>query len=381
VSPVGPCLAWFKFKVAEWEDVGVGLQLPLKNVPQPFDIGNYASAQTPEACAEATRVITAGYADGPFDAGDEPNFRLGTPLGTVQKSDGGGARNYMDAGASGLNLATAGLNFLYDAHPEMFGMLYPDCYYFKGDWSDAFLGVKVHEAYRKYFGFEHPSYMADRRATFTPECLERYDRFVGRFQRGHHFTADDLAALDVDGRQAFERMRQPVPKHHYARLIFGWVLSPYFFTRLAQIVVDRTRQAPEFAGRLVFNAAHPNCPAMRHHRALPVLYRVAADGSVAARMYQYMDDGVGCAPSLYHARRALRRMLAEIYAVGGAPKTTKTLEPTQHGGAILGLGADTRGGIRIVIPPERLAKTTATLEHFTLLYGEQRPPPSGPGRL
>ena len=381
VSPVGPCLAWFKFKGAEWEDVGVGLQLPLNNVPQPFDIGNYASAQTPEACAEATRVITAGYAAGPFDAGDEPNFRLGTPLGTVQKSDGGGARNYMDAGASGLNLATAGLNFLYDAHPEMFGMLYPDCYYFKGDWSDAFLGVKVHEAYRKYFGFEHPAYMADRRATFTPECMERYDRFVGRFQRGHQFTADDLAVLDLDSRQAFERMRQPVPKHHYARLIFGWVLSPYFFTRLAQIVVDRTRQAPEFAGRLVFNAAHPNCPAMRHHRSLPVLYRVAADGSVAARMYQYMDDGVGCAPSLYHARRALRRMLAEIYAVGGAPKTTKTLEPTQHGGAILGLGADTRGGIRIVIPPERLAKTTATLENFTLLYGEQRPPPSGHGRL
>jgi hypothetical protein len=381
VSPVGALHAWYKFPQSEWEDVGVGLKLPLRYAPARYDIGNYKSSTSPEASAEASRVITAGYANGPFSAADGDNFRLGTPLGTVQKADGGGARNYMDAGASGLNLATAGLNFLYDAHPEMFGMLYPGCFYFKGDWSDAFLGVLIHRAYRKFFGFEHPQFLADRRATFTPECLERYDRFVARFQRGHSFSDSDLAALDDDGRQVFESMRQPMPKHHYARLIFGWVLSPYFFTRLAQIVVDRTRRAPEFAGRLVFNAAHPNCPAMRHHRKLPVLYRVAADGSVAARMYQYMDDGVGCAPSLYHGRRAQRRMLAEIYAVGGAPKTTKTLDPTQHGGAILGLGADTRDGVRIVIPPGRLAKTQAAMQNFTLLYGEQRPPPAGPGRL
>jgi hypothetical protein len=114
-----------------------------------------------------------------------------------------------------------------------------------------------------------------------------------------------------------------------------------------------------------------------------VLYRVASDGSVAAQMYQYMDDGVGNAPSLYHSRRALRRMLAEIYSVGGVPKVSKTLPPTQHGGSILGFGADTRRGVRITIPPLRLAKVRQSIEDFTLLYGSQQTPLADrePGRL
>jgi hypothetical protein len=382
-APLGAMLVWFKFDPPQWYEVGVGVKLPLRAEPDPFNIGNYKSSEVPEALEEATRVITAGYAEGEFAATDADNFKLGTPMGTVYKQDSNAPRNYLDAGATGLNFATALLNFLYDAHPEMFAALYPGCFYFKGDWSDAFLGVLVHKSYRKYFGFEHPKFMAERRAQFTPECLERFDQFVGRFQRGHVFTDRDLATLDAQGKQVFERMRQPVPKHHYTRLIFGWVLSPYFFTRLAQIVVDRTRRAPEFAGSLVFNAAHPNCPAMRHHRLLPVLYRVASDGSVAAQMYQYMDDGVGNAPSLYHSRRALRRMLAEIYSVGGVPKVSKTLPPTQHGGSILGFGADTRRGVRITIPPLRLAKVRQTIEDFTLLYGTQQTPLADrePGRL
>jgi hypothetical protein len=67
-------------------------------------------------------------------------------------------------------------------------------------------------------------------------------------------------------------------------------------------------------------------------------------------------------------------MLAEIYAVGGAPKVSKTLPPTQHGGSILGFGADTRHGVRITIPPQRLARVRQTVEDFTLLYGAQQPP-------
>jgi hypothetical protein len=65
-------------------------------------------------------------------------------------------------------------------------------------------------------------------------------------------------------------------------------------------------------------------------------------------------------------------MIAELHYHGAAPKSSKTLQPTTHGGAILGFGADTRGGIRTTIPDARLKRLQRKLEDFTLKFGGQR---------
>ncbi len=392
VLPLGPRLVWWRFPPAEWWALATGMRLPLRSEPEAYDRGlggarssNYykTSQDEQEAAEEADRVLTAGYAHGPFDADDLENVKLVTPMGGARKADDGKLRITLDAAASGLNAATEGRTFMYDLYQEMFGTLYPGAYYFKVDWSDAFLGLLVAEEDRKYLAFEHPG--EQRRQLEQLEQLSPQDRLRlrRRLAGAPPGFPRDVAGLPVDtgardrlrATPGFERLQERVrrlPKHHYGRLIFGWVLSPYYFTRVAQIVVDRTLRAPEFAGELVLNAERPNCPALLHHRKLPVTYRVAGDGSVAATAKQYVDDGVGVAPSLWHGRRALRRMVAELHYHGAAPKTSKTVQPTTHGGAILGLGADTRGGIRTTIPIARLWKLQRKLEDFALKYGGQR---------
>jgi len=392
VLPLGPRLIWWRFPPAEWWALAAGMRLPLRSEPEAYDRGlggarssNYykTSQDEQEAAEEADRVLTAGYAHGPFDADDRENVKLVTPMGGARKADDGKLRITLDAAASGLNEATEGRTFMYDLYQEMFGTLYPGAYYFKVDWSDAFLGLLVAEEDRKYLAFEHPG--EQRRQLEQLEQLSPQDRLRlrRRLAGAPPGLPRDAAGLPVDAgardrlraTPGFGRLQERVrrlPKHHYGRLIFGWVLSPYYFSRVAQIVVDRTLKAPEFAGKLVLNAERPNCPALRHHRKLPVTYRVAEDGSVAATAKQYVDDGVGVAPSLWHGRRALRRMVAELHYHGAAPKTSKTVQPTTHGAAILGLGADTRGGIRTTIPIARLRKLQRKIEDFALKYGGQR---------
>ena len=345
VLPLGPRLIWWRFPPAEWWALATGMRLPLRSEPEAYDRGlggarssNYykTSQDEQEAAEEADRVLTAGYAHGPFDADDLENVKLVTPMGGARKADDGKLRITLDAAASGLNAATEGRTFMYDLYQEMFGTLYPGAYYFKVDWSDAFLGLLVAEEDRKYLAFEHPG--EQRRQLEQLEQLSPQDRrrLRQRLAVAPPGLPCDAAGLPVDaGARArlqatpgFERLQEHVrrlPKHHYGGLIFGWVRSPYYFTRVAQIVVDRTLRAPEFTGELVLNAERPNCPALLHHRKLPVTYRVAGDGSVAATAKQYMDDGVGVAPSLWHGRRALRRMIAELHYHGAAPKSSKTL--------------------------------------------------------
>jgi len=391
VRPLGPRLIWWRFPPAEWWKLAVGMRLPLRSEPEAFDLGldgtrssNYKSSQgTQEGVEEADRILTAGYAHGPFDADDLENVKLVTPMGGVRKADDDKLRITLDAAVTGLNAATEERQFMYDQYLEMFGTLYPGAYYFKVDWSDAFLGLLVAEEDRKYLAFEHPGErqrQLEQLKQLSPQDRRRLQQRLAVAPPGLSCDAAGLP-VDADARArlraapGFERLQEHVrrlPKHHYGRLIFGWVLSPYYFTRVAQIVVDRTLRAPEFAGELVLNAERPNCPALLHHRKLPVTYRVAGDGSVAATAKQYMDDGVGVAPSLWHGRRALRRMIAELHYHGAAPKSSKTLQPTTHGGAILGFGADTRGGIRTTIPDARLKRLQRKLEDFTLKFGGQR---------
>jgi hypothetical protein len=299
---------FFRLPYYLWSDLAFGAIPALTSVPPRYRTKNYASAHHTAVYKEFDRLYEAGYVSGPFDP-DSDDVWCAAPLGAVPKKDTDKPRIIIDMTESELNDFTNFIRFKYPGFADFLELAYPGCFYWKLDWTDAFLNHALYSYFRRFFAYEHPE--------------------SGEFFR-------------------------------YNVLPFGWKLSPLYYSRLVHAYVDMLRCTRRFSGELVLN--HFNTPV--HHKTLPKVYYVR-DGQVASSCDQYCDDGIGFSPSKAAGDGASREAAALVAHIGAQPKTTKTVPPTQNGDTILGLRLSTQDD-RMVIsaPPERLVALRAMLAEF-----------------
>ena len=303
---------FFRLPYYLWSDFAFGIIPAFTQVPARCWQDNYSSADHEAVHSEIDRLVELGYASAELDGAAGAHTVI--PLGAVLKKDTGKPRGIVDATACGLNDATEFLRFKYPAFNDFIGLAYPDCWYWKLDWTDAFFSVPFYQPFRKFFCFQHP-------------------RTSGL--------------------------------HQYNVLPFGWRLSPFYYSRLVHAYVDILRLGAPFTGALQKN--YYNRPV--HHQRMPLLYRAGLDGSPATELDQYCDDGIGFSPSEASGAAALSHALRLVGHLGAIAKASKTVRPAQHGEAVLGLELRTAGdSLTVVIPPDRLASLRTQLDQFDVDY-------------
>jgi hypothetical protein len=298
-----------------WSDFAWGIIPAFSSLPAPSYQDNYTSANHDAVFDEIDRLIARGYVS---PSAHHASSSVVIPLGAVAKKDTDKPRMIVDATACGLNEATEFLRFKYPAFEDFVSLAYPSSWYWKLDWTDAFFACPFYEPFRRFFSFAHPR------------------------------------SGDV---------------YHYNVLPFGWRLSPFYYTRLVHAYVDVLRLGRHFRGPLQQN--HQHHPV--HHRRLPLLFRLGADGLPATSLDQYCDDGIGFSASHRAGTAALSAALRLVGHFGAIAKSSKTVPPVQCGEHVLGLELRTLGdSMSVVIPPDRLRDLQLRLADFESKY---RPSP------
>ena len=102
-----------------------------------------------------------------------------------------------------------------------------------------------------------------------------------------------------------------------------------------------------------------------HDPAMPLAYRLDADGNYAATLDVYVDDTFGIAPTREAALRALREVVQKAGAYGFVLKYSKLKGPRRHGRTFHGFSVDTRpehGGPKIEMRPEVRSETRTLVD-------------------
>ena len=304
---------FFRLPYYLWSDAAFGIVPAFEALPQQHLDGNYGSANHPSVLSEFSRLEQLGYVEGPFPF-PSAHVHSVAPLGAVPKKDSDKPRLIVDMTASQLNAATSFLKFKYPSFFDVVSQAYPGCFYWKLDWTDAFFTQRIFQPFRKYFAYQHP----------------------------------DSGLL-----------------YHYCVLVFGWKLSPYYYSKIVNAYVDMLRLTDHYSGTLVCNSA--NTP--QHHGTMPRLHRVRRNGAVATSMDHYCDDGMAMSPDAADGRAALRQAASLVAHLGAQPKMSKTVPPTQCDDSILGLLLDTRGSsLSIGVPPARLQALRLLMRQFRQQY-------------
>jgi hypothetical protein len=124
------------------------------------------------------------------------------------------------------------------------------------------------------------------------------------------------------------------PLMRWDRLVFGWQTSPYYALRMLARALELAKGHPQdLESAFSFESVHLNLPgAEGYDPSLPWVLKVRRDGSTAADIVVYFDDGRIFAATEEIARRALRQITAALQALGNQDAARKRRAVSQRPG-------------------------------------------------
>jgi hypothetical protein len=148
---------------------------------------------------------------------------------------------------------------------------------------------------------------------------------------GVHVPTRLVECLRAEGLQVAPLMR-------WERLVFGWQSSPYLALRMLARALELARGHPlDLDSAFCFDAVQLNLPgAPGYDPGRLRVTKVRRDGTAAADLVAYCDDGRTFAPEEGLAIQATRQVTSGLQALGNQEAARKRRKPSQRAGAWAG---------------------------------------------
>ena len=135
-------------------------------------------------------------------------------------------------------------------------------------------------------------------------------------------------------------------KSRWVRMMMGYSPSQYFITK-GMLIVESIAKGCRFDIDNVYRWKELifNLPAMkRYNPTLPWVYKARTDGSIAADIYFYNDDGSPTADAAWESWKACRRACYTLTYLGLQKASRKRTRSSQRPGEWVGFMVETAGG-------------------------------------
>ena len=213
VVPRAQAPHWWRWPARFRRYLRHGVRLPwVEGVrPPPFRQGNYDTAADESVYREFARLRGLGHLDGPFAVGDRMHVVVTQPIGAVSKKDSDKKRVIVDFSVSKTNDHLPAWSFSLPRVQDVLDHIRrPGMYGSSLDLKDAFLHIPTHPSDRPYWAVDDP----------TPPGWRPDEEDDEAVLAGYRVTEE--------GRSVYR----------YASTGFGCKLSPYFFCKPIQFVVE-----------------------------------------------------------------------------------------------------------------------------------------------